>query len=146
MSRDWIIHYVSNNGGCACCDTAKNTNNPSYYSLFGFANAHTHGLNNFAHRELCVVLDIGIDRAGALLNAMGDRIAKGETTFTTNGVRTDVLGNGMPVSFMSFTDDPTLYVLLPDAEGRLPGDNRCELPYALQEEYAEIISKNKDYV
>ena len=145
MSRDWIIHYVSNNGGCACCGTDKSTGNPSYYSLFGFANAHTHGLNNYAHRELCAVLDIGIDRVGALLNAMGDRIAKGETTFG-EGVRTDVLGNGMPVGFMTFPGDPTLYVMLPDAEGRLPGDGRCELPYALQEEYAEIISKHKDYV
>lgn len=144
MARDWIIHYVSNNG-CACCGTSKNTNNPSYYNLLGFANVHTHGLDEHGQRELCIVMDIGLERAGALLNAMGDRVAKGETKFE-EGVRTDVLGNGMPVGFIAFDNDPTLYVMLPDANGVLPGDASCEAPYACQEEYAELISKNQDYV
>lgn len=144
MSVDWIIHYVSNNG-CACCGTTKNHSNPSYYSLFGFANAHTHGLNKHHQRELCIVLDIGMDRAGALLNEMGIRVADGETYFQ-EGVRTDVLGNGMPVDFISFENDPTLYVMLPDPNGYLPGDERCELPYRSQREYAGLISEHQDYV
>lgn len=142
MSIDWIIHYVSNGGGCACCGDAKN---PSYYSLPGFANVHTHGLTAHGQRELCIVLDIGFERAGGVLNAMGVRVASGATTFE-EGVRNDILGNGMPVGVISIKGDPTLYLMLPDPNGYLPGDSRCEEPYSLQEAYAKLISEHEDYV
>ena len=141
MKPDWIIHYVSNNG-CECCGKA---NNPAYYDLVGFANAHTHGLDKHGHRELCIVLDAGMNRVGNLLNTLGVKIAERETIFAES-IRDDVLNNGMRVKFISFDDDPTLYVMLPDPNGILPGEDGCTVPYCLQEEYAKIISKNKDYV
>lgn len=142
MSVDWIIHYVSNGGGCACCGNAKN---PSYYDLPGFANVHTHGLTKHNQKELCIVLDIGFERAGGVLNAMGVRAANGTTTFD-EGVRTDILGNGMPVGIISFENDPTLYLMLPDPNGCLPGNDECQEPYASQETYAKLISEHQDYV
>lgn len=142
MKRDWIIHYVSNSAPCIKC---KGEENPARYSLFGFANIHTHGLDAHGQREICIALDIGGELASKLLNSIGDRVAlKGEVF--TEGVYVDILQGELKVEFVSFKDDPTLYLMLPDPNGYLPGDCKCSAPYSLQKEYAELISINKDYV
>lgn len=144
MSMDWIIHYVSNRSNRDCSD-CSDCSNPGYYSYPGFANVHTHGLENHGQRELCLVLDIGFNRAGSFLNAMGTQVAKKETKFT-EGIRTDLLENGMEVELISFDGDPTLYIMLPDKNGHLPGDEKCETPYSLQRLYARLISKHENYI
>jgi hypothetical protein len=76
---------------------------------------------------------------------MGLRIADNETVFT-EGIRTDILENGMDVELISFDNDPTLYIILPDANGKLPSDEDCVEPYKYQYEYAKIISEDEGYV
>ena len=109
-------------------------------------NFHTHGLKEYNdQRELCIVLAIPGRRAQALLNSMGLRVADNETVFT-EGIRTDILKNDMDVELISFDNDPTLYVILPDANGKLPSDEDCVEPYKYQYEYAKIISEDEGYV
>lgn len=109
-------------------------------------NFHTHGLTDYNNqRELCLVLAFPMDTATSLLNNMGIRVAKGETVFT-EGIRTDILENGMDVQLLSFDNDPTLYVILPDPKGKLPLDEDCEEPFKYQYTYAELISKEEHYV
>jgi hypothetical protein len=109
-------------------------------------NFHTHGLNEYGnHRELCIVLAFPGQVAQRLLNDMGLRIAKKETVFT-EGIRNDILANEMDVEFISFDNDPTLYVILPDENGKLPSDKDCLTPYKYQYEYAKLIHDNEDYV
>lgn len=141
---DWIIHYVSNGHDCACCNCGCSERNPAYYELPGFANVHTHGLAKHGQRELCLPLNIGLKRAAGLLNSMGARVANKETVFT-EGTRNDILTNHMNTRLVSFDGDPTLYLILPDASGRLPGDDGCEAPYAYQETYARIISEQESF-
>jgi hypothetical protein len=43
-----------------------------------------------------------------------------------------VLANGMNVQFLTFDNDPTLYVILPDENGKLPSDEDCKEPYKFQ--------------
>ena len=109
-------------------------------------NFHTHGLNEYNNqRELCIVLAIPGRRAATLINTMGLRVAENETVFT-EGIRTDILENGMDVELISFDNDPTLYIILPDANGKLPSDEDCVEPYKYQYEYAKLISDDEGYV
>jgi hypothetical protein len=109
-------------------------------------NFHTHGLNEYNdQRELCIVLAIPDIRAKMILNTMGLRVADNETVFT-EGIRTDILTNDMDVELISFDNDPTLYIILPDANGKLPSDEDCVEPYKYQYEYAKIISEDEGYV
>lgn len=134
---DWMVHYVT-----ATVDRSKS---PDYYYEPYFGNIHTHGLNKYNHRELCLSIGLPSRIACGLLNTMGMRIANGETVFT-EGIRTDILSNGMDVQLISFDNDSTLYVILPDENGKLPMDADCKEPYCYQEKYAKLISDNKDAV
>lgn len=109
-------------------------------------NFHTHGLKEYNNqRELCIVLAISDRKANAILNYMGVRVAENETVFT-EGIRTDILANDMDVELISFDNDPTLYIILPDANGKLPSDEDCDEPYKYQYEYAKLISDDERYV
>lgn len=129
----WIIHGIT--------DLESIFPNEKYIGNF-----HTHGLNEYNNqRELCIVLNIPGNTAKGLLNSMGLRVANGETVFT-EGIRTDILDNGMDVQLMTFDNDPTLYVILPDPNGKLPMDDDCEEPYKFQYEYAKLIHDDEQYV
>jgi hypothetical protein len=103
-------------------------------------NFHTHGLKEYNNqRELCIVMALPEEQAAGLLNHMGLKVANNETVFT-EGIRTDILSNNMDVQLLSFDNDPVLYVILPDANGKLPMDDDCEEPFKYQYEYAKLIS------
>ena len=108
-------------------------------------NFHTHGLDLYGHRELCIVLNMPQEKAGELLNNMGLMISKKGRTFS-EGIQKDVLQNDYDVELISFEDDPTLYVILPDVNNKFPSDADCEEGYNYQYEYARIISEDKGYV
>ena len=129
---DWIIHGI--------IDMES-----SYPGKPYMANFHTHGLNKHNHPELCIVLAVGIERASAILNSLGIRIAANEITLQ-EGIRTDILANGMNTEIKKFDNDPTLYIIFPDASGKLPSESGCEENFARQYEYAKLISDNKDYI
>ena len=127
----WIIHGVF--------DTESHFNDKNIKCPC-IGNFHTHGLNEYNNqRELCIVLALPREKATGLLNNMGLRVAENETVFT-EGIRTDILSNNMNVQLLSFDDDPVLYVILPDANGKLPMDSDCEEPFKYQYEYAKLIS------
>lgn len=134
----WVIHGVF--------DTEEIFNEQEHKEHLYMGNFHTHGLNEYNNqRELCIVLALEGKVAAGLLNSMGIRVANNETTFT-EGIRTDILENGMDVQLLSLDNDPTLYVILPDENGKLPSDNNCKEPFKNQYEYAKLISENKDYI
>ena len=134
MIPDWMIHYVA--------PTADRSKSPAYYYEPYFANIHTHGLDKYNHRELCISINIGQETAKELLNSLGMRIVHGDVF--TEGIRTDILTNDYDVQFITFDNDPTLYMILPDVNNKLPMDSDCEEPYCYQEKYAKLISDNKD--
>ena len=134
---NWIIHYVT--------PTVDELQSPDYFYEPYFSSIHTHGLDKHGHRDLCLSIAIPPETACTLLNSLGMRIANEEEIFE-EGIRTDILANGMKVKFISFDNDPTLYIIFPDKNGKLPDDCDCEEPYSLQEKYAKIISENKDYM
>ena len=134
---NWIIHYVA--------PTVDESQSPDYFYEPYFSSIHTHGLDKHGHRDLCLSIAIPPETACTLLNSLGMRIANEEEIFE-EGIRTDILANGMKVKLISFDNDPTLYIILPDKNGKLPDDCDCEEPYSLQEKYAKIISENKDYM
>ena len=135
MIPDWIIHYVA--------PTVDRSKSPAYYYEPYFANIHTHGLDKYNHRELCISINIGQETAKKLLNSLGMRIVHGDVF--TEGIRTDILKGNYDVQFITFDNDPTLYMILPDVNNKLPMDSDCEEPYCYQEKYAKIISDNKKY-
>lgn len=141
MEPTWMIHYVNS----AACEVCNDPTCPDYYYKESFANIHTHGLDRYNQRELCVCIDIGFETAGNLLNSMGKRVAEGETVFT-EGIRSDILQGHYDVQLITFPNDPTLYIILPDVNGKFPMDKDCEAPFCYQEEYAKILSDNKEYV
>ena len=134
MIPDWMIHYVA--------PTVDRSKSPAYYYEPYFANIHTHGLDKYNHRELCISINIGQETAKELLNSLGMRIVHGDVF--TEGIRTDILKGNYDVQFITFDNDPTLYMILPDVNNKLPMDSDCEEPYCYQEKYAKLISDNKD--
>lgn len=140
---DWIIHYVSTNVTCDMCGGKEEDMDFVVYNGFPcFANIHTHGLANHGQREICIPLDITPDKAMPLLNSMGIQVAEGKTIYT-EGIRSDVLAGDYDVQFITFDDDDTLYMLLPDTDNHLPDMEGCQFPYSLQRRYAEIIHNEK---
>ncbi len=122
---DWMIHYVF--------DEAPDKEH--------LANCHTHGLDKHNHRELCMVLALPQETVCGVLNSMGIRIAFEGKVFP-EGIHTDIL-QGYNAEIYSLPDDPTLYLIVPDENNKLPSDEGCKFPYNMQYEYAKIISENK---
>ena len=111
----------------------------------GFGNNHTHGLDNYGHRELCMPFAIEPKVACLLLNDMGFAIVNEGSVFEEGRI-TGFLKNDYDLMAISFDDDPTLYILVPDKNNKFPDDEGCEMPFLKQVDFARRISRNKDYV
>lgn len=133
---DWVIHYVQEHD-CECCGM----HNPNPIGFTGFANIHTHGLNKHNHKEICIPLDIGMQLAGTILNNCGLKI-KLENHEYVPGKDYSVIQN-FPVLFYEFENSNTLYMIMPDPNGKFPEDEDCEFPYNKQLLYAQIIEEDK---
>lgn len=133
FTPDWIIHYVQNHD-CDICGKHEENN----IGFPAFANIHTHGLVSYGHPEICIPLDVGQEVAMNLLNTLGYRITVHNETFE-EGYNDDILADGYRAKFIKFNEDDKLYLILPDANNRLPEDDLCEIPYSYQLLYAEII-------
>ena len=119
---DWIIHYVQEHD-CEIC--GKHEDNPIGFT--GFANIHTHGLNKYNHKELCIPLDLGYKLAVTILNQCGLRIKLGNEKFVP-GFHDSIIQN-LPVLFYEFENSNTLYMIIPDPNGKFPEDDDCKFPY-----------------
>ena len=133
---DWIIHYVQEHD-CEIC--GKHEDNPIGFT--GFANIHTHGLNKYNHKELCIPLDLGYKLAITILNQCGLRIKLGNEKFVP-GFNDSIIHN-LPLLFYEFENSNTLYMIIPDPNGKFPEDDDCEFPYNKQLLYAQIIEEDK---
>lgn len=108
-----------------------------------FGNFHTHGLNEYGHRELCICINIPQEVACGILNACGMMIANNGETFE-KGISNKVLEDGYNVFFEEYPDDPVLYIFLPDENNKFPQNNDCNELYKLQGKYAKYISENEN--
>ena len=133
---DWIIHYVQEHD-CEIC--GKHEDN--LIGFTGFANIHTHGLNKYNHKELCIPLDLGYKLAITILNQCGLRIKLGNEKFVP-GFNDSIIQN-LPVLFYEFENSNTLYMIIPDPNGKFPEDDDCKFPYNKQLLYAQIIEEDK---
>lgn len=140
---DWTIHYVQDHD-CEKCGKHDEQQNTMYHNTdcSYIANVHTHGLNKYGHSEICIVLDLGMEVCGRVLNALGQRIACNYERFE-EGYNDTVLANGYKVKFMRFGNNDTLYLILPDANNNLPEDFGCKIPYCYQIPYAKMINKGE---
>lgn len=133
---DWIIHYVNNNF-CDCCGVQEQ----SPISFPAFANIHTHGLDRYNHKELCIPLELDSDIACQILNQCGLKI-KYDNMKYVQGKQEGVI-QGFPVLFYELPNSNTLYMILPDPNGKFPDDEGCEFPYNKQLIYSQIIEEDK---
>ena len=132
---DWMIHYVQEHD-CEYCGKHEEKST----GFTAFANIHTHGLNKYNHKELCIPIDIG-KVAAIILNECGLRIKLGNEKFIP-GFDDSVIQD-FPVFFHEFENSDTLYMILPDPNGKFPDDEECEFPYNKQLLYAQIIEEDK---
>lgn len=133
---DWMIHYVQEHD-CEICGK----HNKNHVGFTGFANIHTHGLNLYNHKELCIPLDIGFKLAGTILNQCGLRIKLKNEKFVPDKDYSVI--QNLPVLFYEFDNSDTLYMIMPDPNGKFPDDDGCEFPYNKQILYAKIIEEDK---
>lgn len=133
---DWLIHYVQEHD-CEIC--GKHEENSIGFT--GFANIHTHGLDKYSHKELCIPLDLGMKLAGTILNNCGIRIKLEQEKFVPG--KDESVIKGFPVIFHEFENSDTLYMIMPDPNGNFPDDEECEFPYNKQLFYAQIIEEDK---
>ena len=135
---DWVIHYAQEHD----CDYCGKHNENSI-GLSGFANIHTHGLDVYNHKEICIPIDIG-NVAGIIINDCGLKIKFNKEKFEP-GLKFGVIKD-YPVLFYEFEkESDTLYMFLPDKYGRFPINEDCEFPFNQQKFYASIIEEeNKE--
>lgn len=133
---DWMIHYVSNKY-CDCCGELEES--PISFPLF--ANIHTHGLDKYNHKELCIPLELDFNIACQILNQCGLRIKYDNVKYVPG--RDDTVIQNFPVLFYEFPNSNTLYMIMPDTNGKFPDEEGCEFPYNRQLLYAQIIEEDK---
>lgn len=133
----WIIHGVYPTEA----DLKKDKN--AKYCV----NYHTHGLDNYGHRELCIPFPLDKETAMNILNNMGFLIAEGKKEFKEGLIEGDeIITNGYNLWGKTFDGDPTLYIYVPDVNNKFPHDEDCDEDFKEQEKYAEYVSNSKDYV
>lgn len=133
---NWIIHYVQDR---ICDICGKYEKKENHIGFAGFVNAHTHGFKDNGHDEMCVVLDIGMKTICTILNDIGFRIREKHEHFDV-GLDSSIIQK-FNVKFYRSNNSKTLYLLLPDPNGKLPGEIGCQHPYNKQMLYADIIEQ-----
>lgn len=150
MKRDgWYAHYVGSGEPCSECGTEGHEHSgrgvpwPAY-----LANAHTHGLPESAgHPDFQIVLAMDPRTISGLFAELAERIRK-ENAVYGEGVHTGLVRWSDPVRqlrdpmrcrMVLVNEAPAsrggakvLRILLPDVEGRLPGEPECDPIYESQ--------------
>ena len=97
-------------------------------------NAHTHGMENYGHLDFQIVIPFRLEHIYSLLNAMGERVRKGEV-FKSGDVVSRLYQN-VNIRLESFKESgrDVLRLIIPDQSGKFPEEEGCEYPYTLQTE------------
>ena len=123
---DWIIHLVAN--GVSCEDCGKTESGFLPY----MCNAHTHGMYKYGHQEFQFVLNIGQSMIKYILNSLGLRVQRGEKFKSGDSVPEIIQNYDIRLKEAEVDGEMLLRVLIPDANGRFPGDAGCQEPYSQQ--------------
>lgn len=136
-SYDWIIHNITD------MSAAIKEERPdiSFDKIKHIGNVHTHGLDKYNHPELCTVLNIDPYILGRILNSMGKMVQSNITSFSI-GRFSSVLQGDYEVELIKFPDENVLYIMLPDKNNKLPGEEGCQEPYCHQRFYAKLIHEH----
>jgi hypothetical protein len=114
----WVVHYVF--------ETEESP-------MDGLANIHTHGLEqNFGHLDLQFVLPLHPNQIHPILSLIVHTIKEGNEY--KEGIMYDEVLEGFPVAFQTFHEKnrKVLRLLLPDANGKFPGEEGCDPMFARQ--------------
>lgn len=123
---EWAIHYIANGVACDHCGDVENPY-PQY-----MCNAHTHGMERYGHLDFQVVLDMGPQIIGYLLNSMGRKVQSGEK-FKSEDVISGLFEN-CTVRLVEVEDSgrTVLRLIIPDSNNHFPEDEGCAPPYNKQ--------------
>lgn len=118
----WIIHRVHD---------GKHKIYPK-----NFCNIHSHGMEVYNHKNFQVVLDVGDEIACYIINSLCERVREGHTQGVSMGSGDVITGiySQFPLKLVQASEGgrSVLRVLLPDDEGRFPGEKGCMAPYSDQ--------------
>ncbi len=135
---DWVILLNRNGARCAGCGKIINDFAPN------MCNVRTLGLKEkYGHLEFQIVLDIGDDMLGYILNVFGLRVQAGER-FYDGQILNDILKD-YDVKLMAMEDDgeKVLRVIIPDANHKYPQDAGCAAYYNLQALPTDVLIVEK---
>ncbi|WP_066297456.1 DUF4262 domain-containing protein [Bacillus sp. FJAT-29937] len=122
---NWTVHYVFETELC---------------EFGGLCNYHTHGLKeNYDHLDFQVVLPLNPKTIDPILGMMVNQIKEGRV-FESDKKAGQVL-RGFDVLFKEFHDGnrKVLRLILPDPNGKFPGDEGCQEPYSRQLEELPLV-------
>ena len=122
---DWIIHLVAN-GACDACGKKEKGFLPN------LCNAHTHGMEKYAHPDFQLVLSLPIQEIGRILNELGFRVRAGERF--KPGDMVSGIYEDCHVRLDEFEESgrKVLRVIIPDTRNRFPEEEQCGDMYRLQ--------------
>ena len=98
------------------------------------ANYHTHGFREtWQHEDLQIVFPLRPEVAHGIFWAFANRVRDGESFFADRDYL-GLLGGGMRVKLINRVegDRSVLRILLPDAQGLLPGEQGCDPTFNTQ--------------
>ncbi len=123
---NWIIHMCAN--GAVCDDCGKEETGFLDYAC----NAHTHGLEQYGHKDFQMVLQLPPDHIGYILNTLGLRVQAGERFKDGDLVEGIYLDCPIRLDEYEETGRQVLRVIIPDKNNIFPEDERCMETYRLQ--------------
>lgn len=135
MLKDVIIHKI-------VFDEEDNKELPT-----GLGNAHTHGMENYGLKNLCMGIEYDDNRASYILNTIAELMVDPNEDMDIN--KTHCIDNEYGMTSFKFRfreatccDEPVLLVVVADANGHFPGDCCCLEPnkYQLMNHHEIIIS------
>ena len=126
---DWDIHFVADGIKCDCCGEETEGSFMPY-----MCDAHTHGLDKYGSKELQVVLYLDPRIVGTIINNVGMNIKEGKVVLRDGMLLDGYIEGGYKIEVFETLDefgDPVFRLILPDSEGRFPGESD-EYPFSAQ--------------
>ena len=132
----FFVHFVGSNEPCADCGEEHDHTTATWPDHL--ANIHTHGFEQtWKHPDFQIVLAMPPQVAQSIFWKFADQVRAGKR-FEAGKDYADVIEPGPNAKKSSYSvrlawaeenDRQVLRVLIPDPEGRLPGDQGCEQHY-----------------
>lgn len=105
--------------------------------LEGLGNAHTHGMEKYGLKNLCLGVDLSPERTSYILNEVSELMA--DPTEDMDMKKIHFLHNSYGTVTLKFRmveakcfDEPVILIVTDDPNGRFPGDKMCLEPYKYQ--------------